>query len=82
MIWGGSITESEALRYLKIGAKGIVRKTADIGTFLCCLETSSAEGSTWMERQPVPVRRLSGAQRAARTDGARATGARTCGART
>ena len=48
VVWGNSMTESEALRYLKMGAKGIVKKTADIGTVLACLE-NVAEGSTWME---------------------------------
>jgi two-component system nitrate/nitrite response regulator NarL len=48
VVWGSSLTESEALRYLKVGAKGIVRKTADIGTILSCLD-SVAEGATWME---------------------------------
>ena len=48
VIWGASITESEALRYLKLGAKGIVRKTAEIGTLLACLENVGM-GCTWME---------------------------------
>ncbi len=48
VVWGNSMTESEALRYLKMGAKGIVKKTADVGTILACLE-NVAEGSTWME---------------------------------
>ena len=48
VIWGGSITESEALRYLKMGAKGIIRKTADAGTVLACLD-SVVCGGTWME---------------------------------
>jgi two-component system, NarL family, nitrate/nitrite response regulator NarL len=48
VVWGASVTESEALRYLKVGAKGIVRKTADIGTVFACLE-NVAFGSTWME---------------------------------
>jgi two-component system, NarL family, nitrate/nitrite response regulator NarL len=48
VIWGNSMTESEALRYLKMGAKGIVKKTAETGTILACLE-NVADGSTWME---------------------------------
>ncbi|HYP09604.1 MAG TPA: response regulator transcription factor [Bryobacteraceae bacterium] len=48
VVWGASVTESEALRYLKMGAKGIVRKTAEISTILTCLE-HVAQGSTWME---------------------------------
>jgi two-component system nitrate/nitrite response regulator NarL len=48
VVWGSSVTESEALRYLKMGAKGIVRKTADVSTILGCLE-NVAQGATWME---------------------------------
>ena len=48
IVWGSAMTESEALRYLKAGASGIIRKTADIGTVLACLE-AVAVGSTWME---------------------------------
>ena len=48
VIWGSAMTESEALRYLKVGAKGIIRKAAEVGTLLSCLE-SVAGGSTWME---------------------------------
>jgi two-component system, NarL family, nitrate/nitrite response regulator NarL len=48
VIWGSAVTESEALRYLKLGAKGIIRKTSEVGTVLACLE-SVAGGSTWME---------------------------------
>jgi DNA-binding NarL/FixJ family response regulator len=48
VVWGSSVTESEALRYLKMGAKGIVRKTAEVRTILACLE-NVAQGATWME---------------------------------
>jgi DNA-binding NarL/FixJ family response regulator len=48
VIWGASMTESEALRFLKGGAKGIVRKSADVNSVLSCLE-AVADGSTWME---------------------------------
>jgi DNA-binding NarL/FixJ family response regulator len=48
VVWGTSVTESEALRYLKMGAKGIIRKTAEAGTVLACLENVS-KGATWME---------------------------------
>src|SRR5437660_9095933 len=37
VIWGMSITEAEALRFLQVGAKGIVRKSADGPTILSCL---------------------------------------------
>jgi two-component system, NarL family, nitrate/nitrite response regulator NarL len=48
VVWGASVAESEALRYLKLGAKGIVRKTAGPETIFACLE-GVAQGSTWME---------------------------------
>ena len=48
VVWGVSMTEAEALRLLQAGARGIVRKTADLRTLLDCL-TSVASGRTWME---------------------------------
>ena len=34
VVWGVSMTEAEALRLLQAGAKGIVRKTADLDNIL------------------------------------------------
>jgi two-component system, NarL family, nitrate/nitrite response regulator NarL len=48
MVWGVSMTEAEALRLLQAGAKGIVRKTADLDSILSCLRTV-ASGKSWME---------------------------------
>jgi len=48
VIWGGSITEAEALRFLQAGARGILRKTAAVSTILACLRTVAA-GRSWME---------------------------------
>ena len=47
-VWGVSMTEAEALRLLQAGARGIVRKTTDLGSLLTCLRTV-ASGRTWME---------------------------------
>jgi DNA-binding NarL/FixJ family response regulator len=47
-VWGVSMTEAEALRLLQAGARGIVRKTADLGSLLACL-TTVASGRSWME---------------------------------
>lgn len=47
-VWGVSMTEAEALRLLQAGAKGIVRKTADLSSLLACLHTV-ASGRSWME---------------------------------
>jgi two-component system, NarL family, nitrate/nitrite response regulator NarL len=48
VVWGMSVTESEALRFLKAGAKGIIRKSADNSTVLSCLR-SVAQGRSWMQ---------------------------------
>jgi two-component system nitrate/nitrite response regulator NarL len=48
VVWGVSVTEAEALRFLQVGARGIVRKTADLNTLLTCLRTV-AGGRSWME---------------------------------
>jgi two-component system, NarL family, nitrate/nitrite response regulator NarL len=48
VIWGVSVTEAEALRFLQSGAKGILRKTAGISVVLACLRTV-ALGRSWME---------------------------------
>jgi two-component system, NarL family, nitrate/nitrite response regulator NarL len=47
-VWGVSMTEAEALRLLQAGARGIVRKTADLASLLSCLRTV-ASGRSWME---------------------------------
>jgi DNA-binding NarL/FixJ family response regulator len=48
VVWGVSMTESEALRFVRDGARGIIRKSADAETLLVCLR-SVAAGATWME---------------------------------
>jgi two-component system, NarL family, nitrate/nitrite response regulator NarL len=48
VIWGVSVTEAEALRFLQAGARGILRKTATISMLVACLR-SVAAGRTWME---------------------------------
>jgi two-component system, NarL family, nitrate/nitrite response regulator NarL len=48
IVWGMSITEAEALRFLQVGAKGILRKSADTGTVLNCLR-AVAQGRSWMQ---------------------------------
>jgi DNA-binding NarL/FixJ family response regulator len=47
-VWGLSITEAEALRFLQAGAKGILRKSADSSAVLACLR-AVAEGRSWMQ---------------------------------
>jgi two-component system, NarL family, nitrate/nitrite response regulator NarL len=48
IVWGMSITEAEALRFLQAGAKGIIRKSADNATILACLRCI-AQGRSWMQ---------------------------------
>ncbi len=48
VIWGVSITEAEALRFLQAGARGILRKTAAVGAVVACLR-AVADGRSWME---------------------------------
>jgi two-component system nitrate/nitrite response regulator NarL len=48
VIWGVSVSEAEALRFLQAGARGILRKTAAIPVVLACLRTV-AMGRSWME---------------------------------
>lgn len=48
VVWGVSVTEAEALRFLQAGARGILRKTAGIPVILACLRTV-ALGRSWME---------------------------------
>ncbi|MEP6961703.1 MAG: response regulator transcription factor, partial [Acidobacteriota bacterium] len=48
VVWGVSITEAEALRFLQAGARGILRKTAGAQALISCLRTVAA-GRSWME---------------------------------
>jgi DNA-binding NarL/FixJ family response regulator len=48
VVWGLSISEAEALRFLQIGAKGIIRKTAPSDVLVSCLQAVS-NGTSWME---------------------------------
>ena len=48
VVWGVSVTEAEALRFLQAGARGILRKTAGVVSVLSCLRAVAA-GRSWME---------------------------------
>jgi two-component system nitrate/nitrite response regulator NarL len=48
VVWGASIADSDALRFLHAGAAGVVRKTSALDTILRCIRTA-ADGGTWME---------------------------------
>jgi DNA-binding NarL/FixJ family response regulator len=47
-IWGVSFTEAEALRFMKAGAKGIIRKSADQQSVLACLR-AVVQGRSWVD---------------------------------
>ena len=48
VVWGTGINESEALRFLQAGARGVLRKTSEADTLVTCLR-SVAAGNTWLE---------------------------------
>ncbi len=48
IVWGANFTESEALRFLQSGARGVLRKTARIESFHACLD-AVCNGATWMD---------------------------------
>jgi two-component system nitrate/nitrite response regulator NarL len=53
VVWGNSISEPEALRFLQTGAAGVLRKTATLDVVLRCLRTV-ATGGNWMEHDLLP----------------------------
>lgn len=48
IVWGRSLTETEALHMMQAGALGVVRKTASLQALLECMRAVLA-GNTWME---------------------------------
>jgi DNA-binding NarL/FixJ family response regulator len=48
VVWGVSVTEAEALRFLQAGARGILRKSAGVQAVVACLR-AVASGRSWME---------------------------------
>lgn len=48
VVWGAFMSEPEALRFLKVGAAGVIRKTASLSKMLMCLRTV-ASGGTWVD---------------------------------
>ena len=63
VVWGLSITEGEALRFMQAGARGVLRRSAQPEVLLACLKAVGA-GQTWMEPTVAPDR-----ARAARSGG-------------
>lgn len=48
LVWGVSMTEAEALRFLQAGARGILRKSTSPANMLNCIRTV-VQGRNWME---------------------------------
>jgi two-component system nitrate/nitrite response regulator NarL len=48
VVWGVSMADSDALRLLQAGVRGVLRKTSELRSVLECLR-SVAGGSNWME---------------------------------
>jgi DNA-binding NarL/FixJ family response regulator len=48
VVWGASLSGTEALRILQAGALGVMRKSASLPIIMNCL-TTVLSGSTWME---------------------------------
>lgn len=48
IVWGNVITDVDALRLVRAGTKGVIRKSADPQTLLACLD-SVANGGAWVE---------------------------------
>ena len=53
IIWSQTLQESEALRFLQKGARGILRKSIDLPSLVTCLRSVS-EGGTWMQDTVFP----------------------------
>lgn len=48
VVWGSAIAESEALRLLQAGARGVLRRTSEPQTLVMCLRSVTV-GQTWLE---------------------------------
>jgi DNA-binding NarL/FixJ family response regulator len=60
VVWGSSIGNAEALRFVQAGVRGVVQKNSDLESLLTCLRTVS-EGGNWMsdtilQSYPRPIR--------------------------
>ncbi|MBZ5585206.1 MAG: response regulator transcription factor [Acidobacteriia bacterium] len=48
IVWGAFISEPDAVRLLKAGASGVIRKTVSLTAMMACLRTV-ASGGTWVD---------------------------------
>jgi DNA-binding NarL/FixJ family response regulator len=57
VVWGASLSEAEALRFLQKGATGVIRKTARLDKLRQCL-LAAANGETWVEEDVLSDRKV------------------------
>ncbi|HWR49515.1 MAG TPA: response regulator transcription factor [Bryobacteraceae bacterium] len=55
IVWGVSASEGETVRFLRLGAKGVLSKTANLDVVVHCVR-AVADGLTWTEVRPRPVK--------------------------
>ena len=48
VVWGAPVSPAEGMHFLHAGARGIVRKTAEVSALIACLE-AVAKGRVWVE---------------------------------
>jgi len=48
VVWGVGVSDSEALRFLQAGARGVLRRTSEPEALLTCLRSVTG-GKTWLE---------------------------------
>jgi two-component system nitrate/nitrite response regulator NarL len=49
VVWGTAMHSAEAVRYMQSGARGVIRKTANLDLMVECLQ-AVANGRTWLEQ--------------------------------
>ncbi len=54
VVWGVSTSEAETVRFLRLGAKGVLSKTAALDSIVECVR-SVAAGLNWTEIRPKPA---------------------------
>jgi two-component system nitrate/nitrite response regulator NarL len=49
VVWGSPMNGAEAVRFMQTGARGVMRKTAELDAMIDCMR-SVASGRTWLEQ--------------------------------
>ncbi len=66
VVWGATMPETEALRFLQAGARGLLKKTASLPLIGQCL-LEVARGATWVDGRAEPSGTAAGAGHSALT---------------